>query len=141
MVSNYTPIDDLVDKNKTQGSSANPEKPIFVDSIDNMGTIEMHETKEYRSQQYNNWGVQDRQEKIKLPKELLREGVVARDSSSFISQSRVDLPISDDVVYKGLHSKLGQSIRWLAEYCVFILKKSHLALKKVHGKIIRITTK
>ncbi|MFC1647292.1 hypothetical protein ACFL1A_03330 [Patescibacteria group bacterium] len=53
------------------------------------------------------------------------------------SGKNVTLPLSDDQIATGLKQSVSSSWRWLAEFCIRKLKKLHLSLKDVHGKIIK----
>lgn len=50
----------------------------------------------------------------------------------------VQLPLSDDAVIRGLHAQVASSILWLASWCIRKLKKAHILLKIVHGKVVRV---
>jgi hypothetical protein len=49
----------------------------------------------------------------------------------------VVLPLTDEQIATGLHQGVADSIRWLSEWCVRRLKHLHIAVKVVHGKLIR----
>lgn len=84
-------------------------------------------------------GVKQRQEEIRVDVELQNIGVNPTGTSTPVpTTTTVALPITDDQVEKGLHQKIFHSIRWLAEWCIFQLKKVHLTLKVIHGKVRRI---
>lgn len=42
-------------------------------------------------------------------------------------QITITLPLSEEQVEKGLHHKIMDSVKWLAEWCVLIIKKAHQA--------------
>jgi len=87
-------------------------------------------------------GVQLKKEEIKLPPAVEKMGV--RPSGAAMpapSAPAVTLPLTDDQVVKGLAFPLISSLRWLAEFCLRQLKKAHIGLKKVHGKMVRIEVK
>lgn len=50
----------------------------------------------------------------------------------------VQLPVSDDTVARGLHAQAANSLLWLALWCVKKLKKAHILLKVIHGKVVRV---
>ena len=50
----------------------------------------------------------------------------------------VQLPVSDETVMRGLHANITNSLLWLASWCVRKLKKAHILLKVVQGKVIRV---
>lgn len=84
-------------------------------------------------------GVKLKKEEIKLPPPVEKLGVKPSGPAVPLpSQPTVTLPLTDDQVMKGLVSPIISSLRWLAEFCLRQLKKTHLTLKKVHGKIVRV---
>jgi hypothetical protein len=52
-------------------------------------------------------------------------------------KNKVQLPLTDDEIITGLHAHMWQSVRWLAIWCVRKLKKARIAVKEVHGKLVR----
>jgi len=54
---------------------------------------------------------------------------------------QVYLPISDDKVFEGEKKGVTDAWSWLALWCIKKLRKAHIILKKIHGKVIRILTK
>lgn len=51
--------------------------------------------------------------------------VVLDDSSAPQSNFKVVLPLTKDEVDKGLHHKVLDSVRWLAEWCIRMIKMFH----------------
>lgn len=83
-------------------------------------------------------GVQKLSETIELPPDVRKMGVSAGGPAQPITHVKtVKLPLRDDQIEKGLHAQIISSLRWLAEWCVRQLKKAHIHLKKIQGKIIR----
>jgi len=95
---------------------------------------------------------------LELPPEVERAGVKTRESIEMppdmqkmqsqipaggaqaqpASQSvTISLPIDDQKVVAGARENPAKSLRWLAEWCLLQLKKAHLTLKTVAGKIVR----
>lgn len=87
-------------------------------------------------------GVVSFKETIELPLDVKNLGVTQTGASAPLQSTpalpRVDLPISDNQVVVGLHTSIGNAVRWLATWCIKKLKKAHIALKVIHGKIIRV---
>lgn len=81
--------------------------------------------------------VKPTEETITLPEELKKIGVENTSGLKHPSYEEIKLPISDEKVVSGQHAPLTSSFRWLASLCIYILKKAHLTLKIVHGKVIR----
>ncbi|MCJ7740091.1 hypothetical protein MUP32_02110 [Candidatus Microgenomates bacterium] len=89
-------------------------------------------------------GVQKFADTIELPPDLKKLGVGPSGSTTPVTQTAalppVVLPISDQTVVQGLHTQITNALRWLAVWCVKKLKKAHVALKVIHGKIVRVKT-
>lgn len=88
-------------------------------------------------------GVEIVKETIELPPDVKKLGVTTTGPSVSVVTTaipQVPLPISDQQVVVGLHAQLLSSLRWLAIWCIRKLKKAHIALKKIHGKIVRVKT-
>lgn len=89
-------------------------------------------------------GVEVVKETIELPPDVKKLGVTTTGPSVPVATAttipQVALPISDQQVVVGLHAQILSSLRWLAIWCIRKLKKAHIALKKIHGKIIRVRT-
>lgn len=86
-------------------------------------------------------GVTILRDTIELPPDVKRLGVTHAGQttpSSVTALPAVVLPISDPQVVAGLHQHVSNALRWLAEWCIMRLKKAHVALKIIHGKIIRV---
>ncbi len=88
--------------------------------------------------------VEVQEEEIDIPPDLKQIGVQqpAHNASNIPMQyQNVKLPISDDKVIQGLQQPIDSSMRWLAEFAMYILRHAHLGLKVVHGKVVRIIKK
>jgi hypothetical protein len=87
-------------------------------------------------------GVVSFKETIELPPDVKNLGVTQTGASTPLQSTpalpQVDLPISDSQVVVGLHESIGNAFRWLATWCIKKLKKAHVALKVIHGQIIRV---
>ena len=83
-------------------------------------------------------GVQKRSETIDLPPDVASLGVSGTGPAQPLPTTvTIQLPLSDEQIETGLHAKLTSSIRWLAEWCIFRLKKLHIHLKVIAGRIVR----
>lgn len=132
---NFTPIDDLIKKMQPQSSGLPKEaEPILGPSE----SLHLQEAVEHEPSVEVKPYVQPRAESIKLPSDLTMIGLQPVSSSQFSSYKNIKLPISDEKIIKGLHEPITSSYRWLAEFAVFVLRQAHLALRVVHGKIIRV---
>ncbi|MBI3380188.1 hypothetical protein HY029_05525 [Candidatus Gottesmanbacteria bacterium] len=87
-------------------------------------------------------GVEIVKDTIELPPDIKKLGVTSTGSipsvTASVSLPQVTLPISDQQVEVGLHAQILSSLRWLAVWCVRRLKMAHIALKQIHGKIVRV---
>ena len=73
--------------------------------------------------------------------DLKKAGLQAIDTTSLDPKQRVHLPIPDEQIMEGLNEPLSSSFRWLSELALFMLKRAHLALKRIHGKVVRVIQK
>ncbi len=91
-----------------------------------------------------NAGVEVIKDTIELPPDVKKLGVTPTGSSAPVVTTttlpQIVLPISDQQVEAGLHAQILSSLRWLAVWCIKQLKKAHIALRNIHGKIIRVKT-
>lgn len=86
-------------------------------------------------------GVEVVKETIELPPDVKKLGVTPAGPSAPVTTTampQVVLPISDPQVVAGFHAQIISSLRWLATWCIRKLKKAHIILKNIHGKIVRV---
>lgn len=134
---NYTPIDDVIKKlqQPTIGSLHKEFGP--VTPIPETGQI--HEVVEHEiTDEELKPHVEVRKETIKLPPDLQKLGIQSASASSFPGYKPVKLPLSDDRVLLGLRAPLTTSLRWLAEFSLYLLRQAHLTVKVIHGKVVRV---
>lgn len=87
-------------------------------------------------------GVVQRQETVEVPEDIQQMGVHLTGISTPIPfQPTLKLPITDEEIEKGLQASIFSSLRWLAEWCIYILKRFHLTLKTIHGRVRRVRYK
>ena len=138
MGGNYTPIDDLIKKQQQPkvsiqlgGKEAEPaafERPFEIKEV-----VEKRVEKEMEPY------ITPRQEEVRLDESLKKAGLQPVSGSiKFPDYRTLKFPISDEKVLEGLHAPINSSLRWLSELIVYILKKFHIRLKKVHGKVVRV---
>lgn len=132
---NFTPIDDLI-KKLQQASVSLPKEAEPIPGPSE--SLHLQESVEHEPSDEVTPYVQPRAESIKLPSDLTMIGLQPVSATQFSSYKNIKLPISDEKIIKGLHEPITSSYRWLAEFAVFVLRQSHLALRVVHGKIIRV---
>ena len=139
MANNFTAIDDLITKQKTQPVSTPKEaEPIIAEPeyIDIQETVE-HEITDEEVKKH----VVIRPETIRLPPDLKKLGVQATSSAQFQNVQNIVTPLADNKVVSGLHAPVSSSLRWLATLAWYILKKAHITLKNIHGHVVRIFKK
>ena len=86
-------------------------------------------------------GVRIQPTTVSIPQPVMQMGLSpAGQNIPVQTKTTVTLPLSDDQIASGLHASLMESVRWLAEWCVFRLKRMHIALKTVHGKLTRVNS-
>lgn len=82
---------------------------------------------------------------VELPPDVKKLGAAPAGPSIPVAQATtlttVVLPISDKKVVQGLHEPVINALRWLTIWCIRKLKKAHVALKIIHGKIVRVKIK
>jgi len=132
---NYTPIDDLIQKYKSEFIGLPKEaEPILKSSEEN----QLQEVVEHEPEETVKPFVQPKAETIKLPPDLKLLGLQPVSNTQFKSYQNVKLPLSDDKVIQGLHAPISSSLRWLATLAVYILRLGHLQLRVVGGKVVRV---
>lgn len=137
---NYSPIDDLLKKGRFSSSATLKESEPVLQTTE---SVRFGEDEEHQIDEEVKPYVEIKSQSIKLPPDLKKLGVQPAGSSSSSSQAyqNVKIPISDDRVLVGLHAPINSSFRWLATLAMYILRRAHLELKKVHGRVIRIIKK
>jgi hypothetical protein len=87
-------------------------------------------------------GVVQTAETIELPPDVKNLGMTQVGAATPVTPAAavtpVTLPLSDAQVVTGLSANVSLAIRWLAVWCTKKLKKAHVVLKVVHGKIVRV---
>ncbi len=82
-------------------------------------------------------------ETIELPPSVGKLGVTHAGPSVPVvspSETSVKLPISDQQVLAGQKAPITDALRWLATWCVKQLKKAHLTVKVIKGRVVRVKT-
>ncbi|MBL7159244.1 hypothetical protein ISS85_02115 [Candidatus Microgenomates bacterium] len=80
-----------------------------------------------------------KKEEIQLPPSVEEMGVKPADTTAPPpTLPSTPLPLADDQVMRGLTKSPTSSWRWLAEFCLRQLKKLHIGLKKIQGKVVRV---
>lgn len=142
MANNFTNIDDLVQKYKSNNhvsdsydeeiSLPKEAEPISSEKIEIKEVVEPQVDKEVRP------FVSPRKETIELPPDLKKLGLQPTSTTQFNNYQNIKLPLSDEKIIVGLKAPITSSLRWLATLAVYLLAKAHLSLKVIHGKVVRI---
>jgi len=132
---NYTPIDDLINKYKSESVGLPKEvEPVLKSSEQ----TQLQEVVEHEPAEEVKPFVQLKAETIKLPPDLKMLGLQPVSNTQFQSYQNIKLPISDDKIIQGLHAPVSSSLRWLATLAIYILRLGHLQLRVVGGRVIRV---
>ncbi len=82
-------------------------------------------------------GVTIRPTTIPIPKPVQQMGV-APGPANIPMPAATTVPLTDDQIAQGLTKTVRDSWLWLSQWCIRQLKKVHMSVKYVHGKIVRI---
>jgi len=132
---NYTPINDLIRKWQKSKDISLPNKETGL--IFNK-EIKFKEAKEKEVEKEVEPYIKKRRETIKLPPDIQKIGLKPVTTIDFPEYQDVKLPLDDDKIIAGLHAPISSSLRWLATLSLYILKKAHLSLKLIGGRIVRV---
>lgn len=87
-------------------------------------------------------GMETLHDEVKLPPSLKQIGVQKIGELGNLSQApAAAVPLADDKIISNTGSSVWASLTWLALWCLKQLKKAHVKLKKIHGKVIRVIGK
>lgn len=119
----------------TTGGGAEKEREVTT------GTSEVGREMEKVPEEIEKAGVTlVRKETIEIPPAVRKLGVKPVGPATPVPTTpTVVLPLSDQQIVAA--GPVTAAISWLAAWCLRQLKKAHLVLKKVHGKIIRVVIK
>jgi hypothetical protein len=138
---NYTPIDDLIKKIRLSYVSlpkeAEPiqnvsDEPMIDESLIKETEIEHEIPKEV--QPY----ITVNEDALNVSPNLQRFGLKPVSPTGPSIFQSVKLPITDDKVIEGLHKPITSSWRWLSELSLYLLHHAHLALRTIHGHVVRV---
>lgn len=141
---NFTPLTLNTTSNTATPSYANPE----IEPLPNESSLQDKEKFKYDERINSEFekspaqiSFSDKHKTFKLHPDLKKAGLQAIETSSLDKKHIVNLPLPDEVIISSLKKPPTSSARWIAEYAILILKKAHIALKIVHGKVVRIIKK
>ena len=142
MASNFTAIDDLVNEYKAMkygAGSGIKESPPITPSPEAKKNDEAQE-EEPKEKDVNEYITPKKDETIILPPDLKKIGVqTTNDDGQFhAALYKLKLPISDEKIIEDLKAKPTESKRWYATILKYMLQLSHISLKKVGSKVVRV---
>lgn len=151
MSTNFTPIDYLLNQSDPVTTTPEPistgsvekTEPVGGRIIESKPIVEIkEEVVEEKSKQP---GVQDYvQVQSAIPKisaDVAAAGVQASGPSVMAEDPILELPLPDEQIPAALKKPVSSGIRWIAEICLYMLRKAHLKLKTIHGKVLRVADK
>lgn len=84
-------------------------------------------------------GVRAVRDEIEIPPDIVKMGVAPPLGQMPVTTVvGIKLPITDEKIEQGLHQSVLSSLRWLAEWCIYQLKRAHLTILKIQGKVRRV---
>jgi hypothetical protein len=78
---------------------------------------------------------------VAIPADLKEIGVQSTHVVQYPHFNNIHVPLSDDKIIGGLKRPIDSAMRWLAEFCKYLLWKAHIRLKIAHGKAERVFEK
>ena len=142
---NYTPLDSIDEEtideddglNPTAISSSHKESEPMGKSL----TIEAGDAKQEEKTETNAEEVsaqQSKEETMEISDDLKKIGLQVVDPVKFPTIDNVKLPISDENVMKWEKAPITSPRRWMSTLGIYILTRAHLALRIVHGHVVRV---
>jgi len=144
--------DDSTNQSKTTGFSQKPVQPSNIISSGGKEAekmklavtdkLEQVSSEVVLAPEVEKAGVVKIGETIELPPDVKKLGVTTNGSPVTVPASKPpsahSMPLSDEAIYSGRRLSIGNTIRWLSEWCIRKLKKAHLVLRNIQGKIVRV---
>lgn len=149
MTFNYTPLSDdlqVIPKTVSEPVSlpkeAEPIRSHEQLSPDDVDMLPMHEAVEKQDVEPDlKPFINVKPQNIKIEPDLQKHGLQPIEKLKYKDFQNVVLPLSDENIEKGLHEPITSSLRWLATFATYLLNQSHIKLKVIHGKVVRILNK
>ena len=134
MTKNFTPIDHLFEKNKSNENISFPKEaePVAAEKFEIKEPAEDSVEEEVRPY------ISPRAETIELPPDLKKMGLQSVSHSKFPDYKNIKLPLSDEKIIVGQKAPIISSLRWLSTLALYILGQAHLKLKVIHGHVVRV---
>lgn len=143
---NFTSIDFLLNQHPIDPiSTGSVEKtePVGGRVIESKPIAEIQEAakNEQPSQQNVQDYIQVHSQIPTIPADVAAAGVQVSPSAHDVLQPVLELPLPDDQIPQALKKPVSSGLRWIAEICLYMLRKAHLKLKTIHGKVMRVALK
>lgn len=103
-----------------------PVAPREVATVEEVAQEEKSEVTDY---------IEELPEAPKLSKEEVEAGVSTGGTITLSDNKTIELPIPLEKLDEGLHKPVSSGWRWLAESVKFLLKRFHLMVVTIHGKL------
>lgn len=101
--------------------------------------VEMHEVVEHQPTEAVDGYVEDAHTPIFVPPDVQALGVVpVAHAVQYPAYDTVKVPLADQNIIAGKKMPITSAYRWLAEWCLYLLKRAHIRLRVAHGKAERI---
>ncbi|NCN58716.1 hypothetical protein COW99_05445 [Candidatus Roizmanbacteria bacterium CG22_combo_CG10-13_8_21_14_all_38_20] len=136
--SNKKPQDDQ-DVTSASTHTSIEHEPMAVSSDTGLQEA-VHEYSEVKKSKEVAEHVKEISQRPEIPKDVEKAGLQHTGPTTPVNQTTgttVKLPLTDDEIVKGLHAHVWESVRWMSIWCVRQLKKAHIAIKEVHGRLIK----
>lgn len=106
------------------------DMPATFDKHEKVPVVEMRES-EAVPEEVSSWMEKLEQgEDIQLPQPVTHDDqVLVSNSGQDVNEDKIVLPMTQEEVQLGLHQKVYSGARWLAEWCIKLVKK-------FHGKVV-----
>lgn len=147
MNQNFTSIDFLLNKSTPDSlpfSTGSVEKtePMGGRIIESKPILEIQEeAKNEQPQQPNTQDyIQVNSSIPSIPADVAAAGVQVSPSAQDVLQPVLELPLPDEKIPLALKKPVSSGVRWIAEICLYMLRKAHLKLKTIHGKVMRVAS-
>ncbi|MGB4966064.1 MAG: hypothetical protein WBO77_03075 [Microgenomates group bacterium] len=76
-----------------------------------------------------------------IPADVAAAGVQVAPSVVSANEPLLELPLPDEQIPAALKKPVSSGLRWIAEICLYMLRKAHLKIKTIHGKVMRVADK
>lgn len=147
MSQNFTPIESLINQLTSPQSQPTPtgnvekREPIGAAHLESPTPTEAYtdEQDDKQTQEYIANNVEIKNDIPDIPADVAAAGVAVSGVQPWgLTPKVVELPLKDEEIPAGLKKPVSSGMRWLAEICVYMLKKAHLKIKQIHGKVMRV---